>query len=159
GARVAGPWADGPERVVLGRGVAVDAALRALRADPDVLYAEPDRPVHAATIPNDPSLGQQWNLDDLQDTDIDAPQAWDVTTGRSATTVAVTDTGINFAHPDLYLSIAIDQGEIPAAIRSRLVDTDGDGLISFYDLNSLDPRRVVVRDGSGQPVNSWATRD
>src|SRR5262249_47473415 len=32
-------------------------------------------------------------------------------------------------------NIWINQGEIPTAIKSKLIDTDGDGLITFRDLN------------------------
>src|SRR5262249_25292624 len=37
----------------------------------------------------------------LVDKDIDAPQAWDVTTGSSNTTISIVDTGVRATHPDL----------------------------------------------------------
>ncbi|MER3415341.1 MAG: hypothetical protein C4297_03885 [Gemmataceae bacterium] len=49
--------------------------------------------------------------------------------------VAVMDTGIDYTHPALYEHIWINYFEIPTSIRSRLVDTDKDGLITFRDLN------------------------
>lgn len=79
--------------------------------------------------------------------------------GDPAVRVAVIDTGINLAHPELYLNIAINRGELPVALFGRgdgiddgdiaFFDTDGDGVIGFRDLNALrsdpDPvRRAVV---------------
>jgi subtilisin family serine protease len=73
---------------------------------PDVEYAEPDRVVRlpaipgasrgAQLVPNDTYYaGFQWNLPK-----INAPQAWDITTGDSTVMVAVVDTGFDATHPD-----------------------------------------------------------
>src|SRR4029079_2074161 len=43
---------------------------------------------------------------------------------------------VDLTHPDLYKNIWINQGEIPASLASLLVDTDADGLYTFYDLNA-----------------------
>ena len=75
---------------------------------------------------------------------IKAPAAWDVTTGSTLVTVADIDTGIDYNHPDLYKNIWINQGEIPASRRGNLVDLDGDGRITFYDLND------TVNQGMGK---------
>jgi thermitase len=77
------------------------AALRELRADPDVLWAEPNGIVHAQTT--DPAWSYQWalrNVGTTFDADIDADEAWTVTRG-SGVTVAVVDTGAQLDHPDL----------------------------------------------------------
>ena len=44
------------------------------------------------------------------------------------------DSGIDPAHPDLYLNIWLNPGEL----RDGVVDVDLDGVITFYDLNNLD---------------------
>src|SRR5205085_7732371 len=67
---------------------------------------------------------------------IQAPKAWDVTTGSTTVPIAVIDTGIDYKHPDLYQNIWINQAEIPPSRLKNLVDVDGDGLITFYDLNN-----------------------
>ncbi|HEX4718261.1 MAG TPA: S8 family serine peptidase, partial [Thermoleophilaceae bacterium] len=51
---------------------------------------------HAQAVPNDPRYSQTYGLPKIQ-----APQAWDVTTGSAAVTVAVVDTGVSSGHPDL----------------------------------------------------------
>lgn len=47
-------------------------------------------------IPNDPYLDEQWALDA-----INAPGAWDITTGTTDIVIAVLDSGVQLSHPDL----------------------------------------------------------
>jgi thermitase len=70
--------------------------VRAYSANPRVAYAEPDYLAQADGTPDDPYFGQQWGL-----TKVEAPQAWDVTTGSSSINIAILDTGIDLDHPDL----------------------------------------------------------
>jgi len=71
---------------------------------------------------------------------IHLPAAWQTVSnahlgevGSHKITVAVIDTGVDVAHPDIYKNIAINQGEIPPGL--TVVDVDGDNVISFVDLN------------------------
>jgi subtilisin family serine protease/subtilisin-like proprotein convertase family protein len=97
---------------------------------------------NVAQIPSDPSFSSQWALQNTGQSggkpgaDVSAVNAWEKTTGSRDVTVAVLDTGIDYRHPDLYLNIWINQGEIPASRRANLVDIDGDGILTFYDLNN-----------------------
>lgn len=56
---------------------------------------------------NDTKYGDQWHLESTGqkgtyiDTDVDVEGAWDITRGNPAITVAVIDTGVALAHPDL----------------------------------------------------------
>ncbi|MEK7538042.1 MAG: S8 family serine peptidase, partial [Patescibacteria group bacterium] len=80
--------------------------------DPAVEYVEPNY-IYSATVttPNDASYGSLWGLNNTgqtvngvagtADADIDAPEAWDLSTGSTAVVVAVLDTGIAINHPDL----------------------------------------------------------
>ena len=94
-----------------------------------------------SSLRNDPDFGNLWGLDNtgqtggVDDADINAPEAWDKTTGSRSTVVAVIDTGVDYNHPDLYQNIWINQGEIPASRKANFTDIDGDGLITFADLN------------------------
>jgi len=74
----------------------VSAAIAELKSNPAVAYAEPNWIYHAEAVPNDPRYSQTYGLPKIE-----APRAWDVTTGSAAVTVAVTDTGISSGHPDL----------------------------------------------------------
>ncbi|MEO6024886.1 MAG: S8 family serine peptidase [Burkholderiales bacterium] len=72
-------------------------ALRKLRKDPTIDYAEPNYIRHAAAVPSDEFYKFQWHYPA-----INLPEAWDIATTRGANTIiAVIDTGILSQHPDL----------------------------------------------------------
>ena len=63
---------------------------------PEVEYAEPDVIMQPTLVPNDPLYSNQWNYftPSTGNYGINAPAAWDITTGSSSIVVAVIDTGI-----------------------------------------------------------------
>ncbi len=123
-----------------------DAAMKRLLADPRVRYVEPNHVLSIAATPNDPSFGQLWGLHNTgqtggaADADIDAPEAWDVSTGSAGVVVGVTDTGVDFSHPDLAAQQWVNAGEncgstdpgIVCAQRSDSVDNDGNGFVDDW---------------------------
>jgi len=74
----------------------VMAKAKAYSANARVAYAEPDFVAEAVGSPNDPGFGNQWGMVRIQ-----APEAWEVTTGSGSINVAVLDTGVDLDHPDL----------------------------------------------------------
>jgi len=77
-------------------------------------------------------LGLLWGLNNTggifggaADVDVDAPEAWNITTGSSGLVVAVIDTGIAMDHPDLTDAIWRNPGEVA----DNGVDDDGNGYV------------------------------
>jgi subtilisin family serine protease/fibronectin type 3 domain-containing protein/methionine-rich copper-binding protein CopC len=138
------PLVPGLQRIRLTGGQSVEAALAALRNDPHVLYAEPDYRVRIAGLPTDPRFPEQWDFNNAGqsggtiDADIDAPDAWDVTSGSGRTVVAVIDTGVDYRHPDLAANIWINTDEVPG----NSIDDDHNGYVDDvhgYDFYNDDP--------------------
>ena len=74
----------------------LNATLKEYRANPDVLYAEPDYEAKALYVPNDTYYSPyQWNFDNTTNGGIHMENAWDIATGTGAT-VAVVDTGVAY---------------------------------------------------------------
>ena len=88
-----------PTRMPLADARAIADRLSAL---PEVEYAEPDAIMMPMLTPNDPQYGSQWHyfVPSAGNYGINAPAAWDITTGSPSIVVAVIDTGIT-NHVDL----------------------------------------------------------
>ena len=124
----------------------MEQASAALKKLPILASAVPDGYIFSASIPNDPLFDQQWGLHNTgqtvngiagtPDADIDAPEAWDLTTGSSAVTVAVIDSGIDLTHEDLVDNIWKNPGESGGGKETNGIDDDGNGFID--DVNGWD---------------------
>ena len=66
-----------------------------------VEFAEPNYLYHLDYIPNDKHFSKQWALNQINNCDIDAPEAWDITKGDDDVIVAVLDSGVDYTNPDL----------------------------------------------------------
>jgi subtilisin family serine protease len=90
-------------------GFAVLSRANALATAAGVAYAEPDMIVtgHGSLIPNDPSFGDSWGLQNTGQSggqvgfDLAATSAWDITLGSSSVTVLILDVGVQQDHPDI----------------------------------------------------------
>jgi hypothetical protein len=78
----------GIQQVKLPGNMTVEEALEIYRNDPDVEYVEPNYRRYAAAIPNDSFFSNLWGLNNAGDTDIDGPEAWDITQGNSNVVIA-----------------------------------------------------------------------
>ncbi|MFH1107765.1 MAG: S8 family serine peptidase [Planctomycetota bacterium] len=118
------------------------------RATPNLAF----RPqFFARVLPNDPYFPKQWHLNNTgqsggtSDADINAPEAWDITTGDPNVVVAVLDTGVDIDHPDLTENIWTNGAEIP----NNQYDDDGNGYVDDihgYDFYDADPWPGPVGD-------------
>jgi len=79
----------------------LEEALKAFGDLPMVERVEPIG-IHAMyATPSDFYYSYQWHLNQTNDHDIDAPEAWDIETGSTNTIVAILDSGTRYYHPDL----------------------------------------------------------
>jgi len=91
---IAGP---GIQILELRSSVDPDQAVRDLRARPEIEWAEREARIPPAVVTvNDPSYSSQWFLGKIE-----APAAWETTTGSPAVIIAILDTGCDPTHPDL----------------------------------------------------------
>lgn len=118
----------------------LDAIARQLMADdPNVLFAEPDRKLHALATATDPLYASQWHYFEAT-AGLNLPSAWDKSTGAGVV-VAVIDTGVR-AHVDLADNL-LDGHDF---ITSSSASNDGDG----RDDDANDPG-----DGCNGGHSSW----
>ena len=93
--------------------------------------------------PNDPQYGTQWALEQISDADIDAEDAWDITTGNSSVIVAILDSGTDWTHEDLglgsdtYQNVYLNPGEDAWSnpndpTTGNGIDDDGNGFIDDW---------------------------
>ncbi len=122
---------DGLQLVKIPPWMDVDTAIQRYLQNPDVLYAEPNYIVQTQVIPDDPNFSSLWNLHNTgqsggtPDADIDAPEAWDITTGSSDVVVAVIDTGIDYNHEDLSANMFQNSDDC----NSNGLDDEGNGFV------------------------------
>jgi len=124
--------------IELPTGTDLQQASNQLTLDPQIEYVEYNYAVELVSTPNDTRYPSMWNLENNGQTggkpgaDIDAPQAWDISTGNPDIVVAVIDTGVDYNHPDLSTNIWTNSGEIPA----NGIDDDNNGYID--DIHGYD---------------------
>jgi len=148
-------------QIPAGQEIALAEKLNAL---PDVEYAEPNYLVRAHLDPNDFYYPNQW-----AHPVINSPAAWDLSTGSSAVTVAVIDTGVDMDHPELLPQIA-ENGYDFANNDSNPDDDNGHGthvagIIAATGNNhqgiagmawqtQIMPVKVLDSDGSGDDAGT-----
>ena len=152
-------------------------ALRELRADDDVVYAELDSRRQA--FPDDPFFEELWGLEntgapvdwfgvgtDDADMDVTETEAWSLSTGAGQI-VAVVDSGIEAAHPDLAAQILpgrdwVDDDTSPddqnghgthvsGTIAARRNNTEG--VAGIAPDAKIVPLRVLNAGGSGSTAD------
>ncbi|MFL5765552.1 MAG: S8/S53 family peptidase [Bacteroidia bacterium] len=114
------------------------AMLNAVRKNHLVKIAQFNHTFEERVIPDDTQFANMWDMNNtgggggVADADIDAPEAWDITTGGLTATgdsivVAVIDGGFDLSHPDLHFWK--NYQEIP----NDSIDNDGNGYIDDFD--------------------------
>ncbi len=143
----------GQEYLLLGSNrLSTNELMDLLVSHPSVEYCQPNYLGHPDAIPDDARFSELWGLCNTGQVvnheagtagaDVDALAAWDITAGAGDIVVAVTDTGVDYTHPDLAANMWHNPGEIP----SNGLDDDGNGYIDdYYGYRFVEPE-------SGNPM-------
>jgi|GEM_PF-1207354 len=108
-----------------------------------------------AGLVDEPRFDEQWALENtgqtggVPDADIDAADAFGLTTGDETVVVAILDSGIDLDHPELAETLWANPGEIAG----NDIDDDGNGLVD--DVNGWD---FVANDADVSDATGHGTR-
>jgi subtilisin family serine protease len=108
------------QHVILPQGIAVEDAIEIYKQNPNVESVQPNFIYRINTTPNDAQWPDLYGM-----IKINAPEAWETTTGDPSVVVAVIDTGVDRDHEDLAANIWQNPGEIAG----NGVDDDANGFI------------------------------
>lgn len=131
------------------------ATAERLLDDERVRYAHPNVRLAPQNVPDDDRFAEQWNLSSFG-----APEAWDVQLGSAGVTVAVLDSGLDLAHPDLAgrLDAGWDfYGSDSACERDRACPGDDDP--SSADVHGTHVTGIVGAQGDNVIGVSGVARD
>ncbi len=98
--------------------------LDRLKKEGSVVATEEGNDVQLESLPDDPMLDVQGWVGEPA-VDIEAPQAWNISTGSEGVIVAIVDTGIDTTHQDLQGNLWTNTREIPG----NGIDDDGNGYV------------------------------
>ncbi|NOY87132.1 MAG: S8 family serine peptidase [Deltaproteobacteria bacterium] len=172
----------GVQQLKVRPGLSVQDAIKEYQSRPEVEYVQPNYIYHLqSTTPNDPDYPSLWGLDNTgqtvsgifgtSDADIDAPEAWDITTGSPSVIVAVVDSGVDYNHPDISGNIWSNSGEVINGIDSDLngyvddvrgwdfVDNDNDPMdVNSHGTHVSGTIGAVGNNGIGITGVAWTTK-
>jgi len=124
------PLGDGCELLVA-PGVSAEGMRAWAGRTQTIVSIEPDRALSTLAIPNDASFGTLWGLNNsgrspgVGNSDINAPEAWETTTGSRSVVVAVIDSGVDYTHPDLAANVWTN----PREVAGDGIDNDANGFV------------------------------
>jgi subtilisin family serine protease len=134
--------------------ISVSNAIEELKGYAIVRWVQADHFLNERAIPNDALFGSQWNMNQASDADIDAPEAWDVSTGGtdqsgSDIVVAVVDGGCLLTHTDLTANLWTNTNEIPG----NGIDDDANGYVDdVHGWNAFNNNGTIPTHNHGSHV-------
>ena len=132
----------------------INSAINIIQSLSYVIYAQKNHLISERLIPNDPQYSNMWHLNNTgqgggtENADIDAPEAWDISTGNNRNIViGVVDSGFDIEHQDLNENIWTNINEI-----ENEIDDDENGYVD--DINGWD----AYEQDFTHPVTSHGTK-
>jgi thermitase len=102
---------------------AFQQAWDGLQRNPNIEFAEPDAITEPAATANDTYYSKEWHLSKVK-----AQTAWDLTKGSSSVLIAILDTGVDGAHPDLKPKMVAGWNAYSSNTDTRDVNGHGTGV-------------------------------
>lgn len=130
-------------------------AITEMYRHPAIQIAQLNHKVTHRAEPDDALFGNQWQYFQANDKDIDATEAWDISTGGTTMNgdiivAGVVDNGYNLNHEDLIDNLYINTGEIPG----NGIDDDGNGYIDDVNgWNAYNSSGNITSAGHGTSVS------
>ena len=137
--------------------VNIDKLITAINRIPGVTGIQKNHYItHRVTIPNDTQFGSQWHLNNTGqsggtiDADIDAAEAWDITTGGVTAHIdtivvcIIEGGGVDINHEDLKDNIWRNYAEIP----NNGIDDDNNGYVDDFNGWNIQSNTDVISAGS-----------
>jgi len=133
-----------------------EKVLNQLRSEKGIVSVSQNALIERRRTPDDPDFSKQWqfvntgNSGGVPDADIDADDAWDITTGGltyygDTIVVCVIDEGINATHPDLQCNMWKNHDEIPG----NGIDDDNNGYTDDYHGWNVELENDDLSGGGG----------
>lgn len=146
---------------IMDRSISTPIALKEIGENPWIQNAQYDHYVsQRQTFPDDSNFSSQWGMHNtgqsggVEDADIDAPEAWDMTTGGTNAlgddiVVAIVDGGCQLSHTDLDDNLWVNTDEIPG----NNIDDDNDGYVDdIHGWNAYNSNGNISSDSHGTHV-------
>ena len=146
---------------IIDSSITAPQALKEISENPWIQHAQFDHYItQRQNFPDDSDFGSQWGMHNtgqssgLEDADIDAPEAWDLSTGGvnvlgDDIVVAIVDGGCLLTHPDLDDNIWVNTDEISG----NNIDDDNDGYVDDVNgWNAYNSNGNISSNGHGTHV-------
>lgn len=144
----------------------VEKAIKTLSEMPQVAEVSPNYVAQKQEVTNDSAVQKEWGLFQIQAASLASKSAWNKTAGKPEIKVAVLDTGIEKAHPDLEGKVITEKNfttSIDAGDRdghgthvAGIIAAAGDNVIGIAGVSykaSLLNGKVLNDEGNGSYAN------
>ena len=125
-------------KITLAKNDNIEVALKALMADPNIIFAEYEPVYKVDHIPNDASYDMQWAHQFIQ-----TEPAWDYVTGSEEVIIGIVDSGIKWNHPDLQDNIWINEPELNST-------SGGNAMTINWTAGTVSGGNGIDDDGNGR---------
>jgi Subtilisin-like serine proteases len=122
---------------------AIDRVQQALAASGLFSFVERDHTARVVATPNDPNFVSEWHLNKIQ-----APNAWNITTGSASITIGMADSGVDPTHEDLASKL------VPGW--SFLTGTSNTADVQGHGTETAGSAAAATNNGKGVAAAGWS---